>query len=105
MLSTMMHTPMTVKMIFEHGSKLFPHSKICSFDGEKIVYENFFETTDKVGQLANALSELGVDAGDRDVARLRPRGHLLHAGDIPACELCTHTGMRMRMRAESAWEQ
>ena len=65
MLSTMMHTPMTVKMIFEHGSKLFPHSKICSFDGEKIVYENFFETTDKVGQLANALSELGVEAGDR----------------------------------------
>ena len=65
MLSTMMHTPMTVRMIFEHGSKLFPRSRICSFDGEKIVYENFFETTIKVGQLANALSELGVEAGDR----------------------------------------
>ena len=65
MLSTMMHTPMTVRMIFEYGSKLFPRSRICSFDGEKIVCENFFETTNKVGQLANALSKLGVKAGDR----------------------------------------
>ncbi len=65
MLSTMMHTPMTVRMLLEHGMKLFPESKICSFDGEKIQCESFLETAKKVGRLANTLSSLGIANGDR----------------------------------------
>ena len=36
MQATMMHTPMTVQLIMEHGQRVFPNSRVGVFDGETV---------------------------------------------------------------------
>ena len=65
MHATMMHMPMTVRMLMEHGHAVFPDSRIGVFDGESTRYARYSETARRAAQLAHVLHELGVQQGDR----------------------------------------
>lgn len=65
MQATMMHAPMTVRMIMEHGVQLFPDSRISCFDGAQIEDYSYRQIADNANRLANALKSLGVNQGDR----------------------------------------
>jgi fatty-acyl-CoA synthase len=65
MQSTMMHMPMTVQMIMDHGRNVFPDSKVGTFNGESITYASYGEIAENAARLAAALQSLGIVAGDR----------------------------------------
>lgn len=65
MHATMMHLPMTVRMIMEHGQAVFPDSRIGVFDGDTVHYTTYRDTAARAAQLAHVLRELGVGQGDR----------------------------------------
>jgi fatty-acyl-CoA synthase len=65
MPSTMMHTPMTVQMLLEHGRQVFPDSRVGTFDGSSVVHVSYREIANNATRLAAALTSLGVVIGDR----------------------------------------
>ena len=65
MQTTMMHMPMTVQMIMEHGRKVFPESRIGNFDGDSVSYTTYRELAQNAARLAASLQSLGVNPGDR----------------------------------------
>lgn len=65
MQSTMMHMPMTVQMILEHGRNVFPESQVGTFNGTKMVYSSYRDIADNSARLAAGLISLGVKQGDR----------------------------------------
>lgn len=65
MQATMMHMPMTVQMIMQHGLDVYPESRVGTFDGESMSYTSYREIAESAGRLASALGALGVTAGDR----------------------------------------
>lgn len=65
MQATMMHRPMTVQMIMEHGRAVFPESRVGTFDGQAMSYASYAEIADNAARLAAALQALGVGHGDR----------------------------------------
>lgn len=64
MEATMMHMPMTVQIIMEHGAKVFPNSSVSTFDGQSIVRTSYADIASSAAQLASVLKELGVAPGD-----------------------------------------
>ena len=65
MKATMMHTPMTVQLIMQHGQQVFPHSRVGVFDGDHTSYTTYGEIAENATRLASGLSRLGVGPGDR----------------------------------------
>lgn len=65
MQSTMMHMPMTVQMIMDHGRNVFPESQVGVFDGEAMRYSSYRDIADNAARLAASLQSLGVVSGDR----------------------------------------
>ena len=65
MQSTMMHMPMTVQMIMQHGASVFPESRVGTFDGNTMTYTSYHDIADSAARLASALAALGIGAGDR----------------------------------------
>jgi fatty-acyl-CoA synthase len=65
MPSTMMHTPMTVQMLLEHGRQVFPDSRVGTFDGSSMSHVSYREIADNATRLAAALASLGIVMGDR----------------------------------------
>jgi fatty-acyl-CoA synthase len=65
MQSTMMHMPMTVQMILEHGRNVFPESRVGTFSGTEMVYSSYRDIADNAARLAAGLISLGVKQGDR----------------------------------------
>jgi len=65
MLSTMMHTPMSVQLIMHHGATVFPDSKVGTFDGERITHKRYADIASDATRLAGALAQLGIEPGDR----------------------------------------
>ena len=65
MHSTMMHYPMSVQMIFEHGRALFPNSRVGTFDGHDIHWRSYADVANEANSLASALQGLGIAIGDR----------------------------------------
>ena len=65
MNATMMHLPMTVKMLMDHGVQVFPESRVGSFDGESVEWTPYREVAGNAARLANVLALLGVEVGDR----------------------------------------
>ena len=65
MLSTMMHTPLGVKTLFEFGARHFPSSRVGEYDGDAIQWHSYADITIQAAKVANALTQLGVGDGDR----------------------------------------
>ncbi len=64
-LSTMMDFPLTIRMIFDHGRRVYRDSRVvtCQADGARI--GTYAEVAARTAQLAHALKDLGVTPGDR----------------------------------------
>tara|TARA_R110002110_G_scaffold205066_1_gene416632 strand:- start:21272 stop:22936 length:1665 start_codon:yes stop_codon:yes gene_type:complete len=65
MQATMMHSPMTVQTIMQHGAAVFPDSRVGVFDGESVAHTPYREVAENAARLAATLAELGVAPGDR----------------------------------------
>ena len=63
--ATMMHQPMSVQLILEHGAKVFPDSRVGTFDGESVSWTRYAEIAGNAHRLAHALASLGIGPGDR----------------------------------------
>ncbi|MFK7977825.1 MAG: long-chain fatty acid--CoA ligase [Halioglobus sp.] len=64
MKTTMMHMPMTVQMIMEHGANVFPHSSVSTFDGQTVTRTSYAQIAENAARLATVLTQLGVASGD-----------------------------------------
>lgn len=65
MLSTMMHTPLGVNTLFQFGARHFPTSRVGEYDGSAIHWHSYADITRQACQIANTLTVLGLDEGDR----------------------------------------
>jgi fatty-acyl-CoA synthase len=65
MKATMMHTPMTVQMIMQHGAQVFPLSRVGVFDGTEVHQTCYADIAANATRLASALATLGIRPGDR----------------------------------------
>lgn len=63
--STMMDRPLLISDLFEHGRRLYPHSRVITVgeDGDRIA--TYAEVADRTERLAKALIKLGVKQEDR----------------------------------------
>lgn len=100
MPSTMMHMPMTVQMIMDHGLAVFPDSQVGTFDGESMAYTSYREIADSAARLAASLQLLGVVLGDR-VATFswNNTAHMEAYLGIPSMGAIMHT-VNIRLSAE-----
>ena len=92
MQSTMMDLPLSTQMIFRHGARLHGGSAVRSFDGERIGITLYEDVARHAESLANALSALGVQRGER-VATFcwNHRQHLEAYLAVPAMGAVLHT--------------
>ena len=90
--TTMMHAPMTVRGILEHGARIHRHARVVDFDGTTPTATPFAEVADRSARLATALDELGVGRGDV-VATLcwNHRAHLEAYLAVPSMGAVLHT--------------
>jgi fatty-acyl-CoA synthase len=65
MRGLMMDYPLTVTGMMERARRSFPNKEIVTKAGPTLERYTYAEMFDRVGQLANALRELGVQPGDR----------------------------------------
>ncbi|MGA8016631.1 MAG: long-chain fatty acid--CoA ligase, partial [Candidatus Dormiibacterota bacterium] len=61
----MQETPLTITEIFRRGQRIFPESRVVTFQGDASRRSTFTEVADRVGRLAAGLRSLGVGPGDR----------------------------------------
>jgi len=65
MLSTMMNTPLGVSTLHRFGARHFATSRVGDYDGEQIRWRSYAEIDADSARLAQALTNLGMEAGDR----------------------------------------
>ena len=65
MQATMMHMPMTVQMILQHGAAVFPTSRVGVFNGSTVSHTSYALIAENATRLAAALQSLGIAKGDR----------------------------------------
>ena len=65
MLSTMMNTPLGVSTLHRFGARHFATSRVGDYDGEQIHWRSYAEIDADSARLAQALTNLGIEAGDR----------------------------------------
>ena len=98
--ATMMHTPMTVQLILQHGAEVFPDSRVGTFDGESMRYKRYAEIAADAARLAAGLRALGVRPGDRvGTFSWNSTAHLEAYLAIPAMGAIMHT-INIRLAAE-----
>ncbi len=100
MQTTMMHLPMTVQMIMQHGRDVFPDSKVSAFDGQVLEARSYADIADEAARLATALGDLGVGMGDRvGTFSWNNHAHLAAYLAIPSVGAVMHT-INIRLSAE-----
>ena len=92
MNATMMHTPMSARMIMEHGAAVFPESLVGTFDGSGISWASYRDVARNAARLAGALAGLGVRAGDRvGTFSWNDRAHMEAYLAVPSMGAVLHT--------------
>ena len=61
----MQDRPLGIRMIFEHGRRVWADSRVLTFDGQDVHEASYAEVADRADRLAAALHRLGVREGDR----------------------------------------
>ncbi len=62
---TMMQHPLTTQMIVARGERLFPESRVVTYDGREYSEASFAQIAARARRLASALGALGLSPGDR----------------------------------------
>lgn len=62
---TMMQYPLTTQMIVSRGERLFPESRVVTYDGMEYSEASFARIAGRARRLASALGALGLAPGDR----------------------------------------
>ena len=65
MLSTMMNTSLGVSTLHRFGARHFATSRVGDYDGKQIRWRSYAEIDADSARLAQALTNLGMEAGDR----------------------------------------
>jgi fatty-acyl-CoA synthase len=92
MRSTMMHAPMTVRLILEHGAEVFPESRVGVFDGESITWTPYAAVAANAARLAGALASRGVQPGSRvGTFAWNDRAHMEAYLAVPSMGAVLHT--------------
>ncbi len=65
MLSTMMNAPLGVSTLHRFGARHFATSRVGDYDGEQIRWRSYADIDADSARLAQALTNLGIEAGDR----------------------------------------
>ena len=100
MQATMMHSPMTVQLILEHGASVFPDSQVGVFDGDTVSHTSYREVAAGAVRLAAALDSLGVAMGDRvGTFSWNNRAHMEAYLAIPSMGAVMHT-INIRLATE-----
>lgn len=57
--------PLTVRMVLEHGRRVYGRSEVVTWEGDHARRSSFAEIADNAGRPAVALAKLGIGPGDR----------------------------------------
>jgi fatty-acyl-CoA synthase len=88
----MMHTPMTVQLIMQHGEQVFPQSRVGVFDGSSVSQTSYAEIAASATRLASGLYRLGIRPGDRvGTFSWNNKAHLEAYLAIPSMGAIMHT--------------
>jgi fatty-acyl-CoA synthase len=88
----MMHTPMTVQLIMQHGEQVFPQSRVGVFDGSSVSQTSYAEIAASATRLAAGLYRLGIRPGDRvGTFSWNNKAHLEAYLAIPSMGAIMHT--------------
>jgi fatty-acyl-CoA synthase len=91
---------LTVGAIFAHGRAVYRGSEVLTYDGQTCRRATYAEVSDRAAQLANALSALGVQPGDRvGTLMWNTQEHLEAYLAIPSMGAVLHT-LNLRISAE-----
>ncbi|MFA5891068.1 MAG: long-chain fatty acid--CoA ligase [Actinomycetota bacterium] len=63
--STMQDFPLTIRMIFDHGRRVYADSQCVTYEGNGCRRASFAEVAARAEKLAAALTRLGIEPGDR----------------------------------------
>jgi fatty-acyl-CoA synthase len=100
MKATMMHTPMTVQLIMQHGQRVFPSSRVGVFDGKAMSYSSYEQIARNAARLASGLAGLGINSGDRvGTFSWNNTAHMEAYLAIPSMGAIMHT-VNIRLSAE-----
>jgi fatty-acyl-CoA synthase len=100
MNSTMMGLPLSTQMILRHGARLHGASRVATYDGRSFADCRFEQVARRVDALANGLTALGVQRGER-VATFcwNHQAHLEAYLAVPSMGAILHT-LNVRLFAE-----
>ncbi|MDP3940330.1 MAG: AMP-binding protein, partial [Deltaproteobacteria bacterium] len=65
MLSTMTDHPLTINMIFDHGTRVHSASRVSTLEDGGTRRARYDQVAGRIGRLAAALRRLGIGPGDR----------------------------------------
>ena len=100
MNATMMHTPMTVQLIMQHGAEVFPDSRVGVFDGTTVNHTPYSRIAENATRLAAGLTQLGIGIGDRvGTFSWNNTAHMEAYLGIPSMGAIMHT-VNIRLSAE-----
>ncbi|GAA4683318.1 long-chain fatty acid--CoA ligase [Gordonia humi] len=100
--STMQHGALTLSSLVEYSRRSFPEARIRTWTGEGFRDQSFAEIGDQGAQIANALTKLGVERGDRVATFMwnNNEHQALYAG-VPSMGAVLHT-LNLRLSPEQA---
>ncbi|MGB3697523.1 MAG: long-chain fatty acid--CoA ligase [Gordonia sp. (in: high G+C Gram-positive bacteria)] len=100
--TTMQHGDLLISGLVEYSRRVFPEAKVVTWTGEGARELSFAEVGDQGAQLANALTKLGVEAGDRVATFMwnNNEHQALYAG-VPSMGAVLHT-LNLRLSPEQA---
>ncbi len=100
MKATMMDLPLSTQMILRHGARIHGGSRVGSFDGTAFRFATFADVAVRATALASALTDLGIERGERVATYCwNHQAHLEAYLAVPAMGAVLHT-LNVRLLSE-----